>query len=79
MILDTKIQLGLVGICTILTGVVIHKSQKVKEEMAKLLMTTDVLVKTAGHIVDQLEAESAQVNETAQMIKDIHSSITGEE
>ncbi len=69
MTTDTKIQIGLVGACAVMTGLILRKRQQVTRDMAQLLLTTDTLVKTAGDIIERLDNECKEVTAATQYLE----------
>lgn len=58
---ETKVQLGLVGVCAALTGLVIYEDRKIKTEMAKLLAANNGFVEIAARVVDSVEAGNKMI------------------
>ncbi|MCM1214040.1 MAG: hypothetical protein NC548_05920 [Lachnospiraceae bacterium] len=81
---ETKVQIGLVGTCAVLTGLIIHENRKIKQEMAKLLSSTDVFVETASRIAevvelgnDCIEAGNAQLDSSNKMLDEMLKKMNG--
>ena len=66
---ESKLQLGLVGACAVITGLIIREDKKIKTEMAKLLAENGGFVEAAARVADALEITNSKLDDMTTQLR----------